>query len=172
MILKIDEAKETLKIELQDWLSSMKTHFENIPINLNEQLVLLENIRAKNYEQLNQIQHALGIISAAETLQIEFPLIDLWTWHPKQTSDVDFADLTGYANEEIILNAEITTSLKPLGTIDIHMKTTLESLNRKAGKKFYFVKNEVMKNRALTKISKNAWSIEARILVTENSLSS
>jgi hypothetical protein len=164
MELVIAKEKEKLKNELQNWFNSMKKHLEVIPMKIQEQIKLLENIRATNYEELNQIQHALAVLSVAEELQKEFSEINKWNWHPKQTSDKDLADLTGYINGEIFLNAEITTSLKPIGTIDKRMKNTLVSLNEKSGIKFYFVRSIEMKKRANTKITKANWDIKVRII--------
>lgn len=164
MVLNIITEEKNLKIELQSWFDTMKIYLKDVPIELNDQLKLLEKIRVSHYEQLNQIQHALSIVLAAKELQLEFPRINSWTWHPRQTSHIDFADLTGYINGDVFLNAEITTSSKPIGTIDRHMKSTLESLSRKNGKKFYFVRTEVMKKRAITKIAKFECEIEIRRL--------
>ena len=164
MILNIVEEEKKLSFELQHWFDSLKVHLNDVPNQLYHQLKLLEKIRVSHYEQLNQIQHALSIVLAAKELQFEFPRVDYWTWHPKQTSHIDFADLTGYINGDVFLNAEITTSSKPIGTIDRHMKSTLESLSRKNGKKFYFVRTEVMKKRAITKIAKFECEIEVRCL--------
>lgn len=161
--LIIQTEKKKLRKELQDWFLIMKDHLKNIPTNIDEQVKLLGRIRKDIYEDINQIQHSAAIISAAEKLHKEFPEIDKWVWHPKQTSHKDYADLTGFVNSKIFLNAEITTSLKPVGTIDKHMSTTLKSLSRKKGKKFYFVQTGEMLSRALAKISKNKnWSIQIK----------
>ena len=153
--LNIAIEKDILKNELQEWFSVIRKHLSKNPLSVNDQIELLNEIRKDIYEDLNQLQHKSAIILIAEELQKEFPSITEWYWHPKQTSQENYADLTGIVNDEVFLNAEITTSLNPVGTIDKRMKKTLESLNLKQGKKFYYVQTDKMMARALTKIKKN-----------------
>jgi hypothetical protein len=161
----LDIKKEKIKLQesVQKWFSLLKSHIDIVPENLNEQVQTLNKIRIDNYEELNQLQHVAAIIIVAEKLQLEFPEINKWAWHPRQTSHKNFADLTGFVNDNVILNAEVTTSMKPIGTIDKRMQNTLTSLSNKTGRKFYFVQTDVMLRRAKTKISKNNnWDIEIR----------
>ena len=161
--LGIKKEKIALQNSVQNWFSILKSHIDNVPENLTEQVQTLNNIRIDTYEELNQLQHVAAIIIVAEKLQLEFPEINKWAWHPRQTSHKDFADLTGFVNDTIILNAEVTTSMKPVGTIDKRMQNTLTSLSNKTGKKFYYVQTDEMLRRAKTKISKNNnWDIETR----------
>ncbi|KGO85488.1 hypothetical protein Q765_15795 [Flavobacterium rivuli WB 3.3-2 = DSM 21788] len=162
IILDIDKEKKDLESYILKWFEKTKRHIEEIPKDLTSQVQLLSNIRKDLYEDLNQMQHAALIIKAAESLQKEFPSINKWHWHPKQTSHPDYADLTGYVDNEIFLNAEVTTSLNPVGTIDKRMMSTLTSLNGKSGIKFYYVVTEKMCNRAKSKKTNNGFNIEIR----------
>jgi len=163
-LLKLDIVKEKQQLvhELKDWFTRTKDHLNFIPEDLTSQINLLNTIRKDIYEDLNQLQHKALIIRAAEMLQIEFPSIDNWTWFPKQTSHPNYADLTGYVNQAIFLNAEATTSNKPQGLIDKRMFKTLIELNQKEGLKFYFVQSDAMLNRAVSKIANNNFSIVAK----------
>lgn len=166
-ILDIAKEKHALEAHVSKWFRSIKQHTEEIPNGLYSQVERLSDIRKELYEDLNQLQHAAMIIKVAEQLQREYVLIDQWHWHPKQTSDPDLADLTGYVNDEVFLNAEITTSFKPEGTIDKRMKSTLMSLhNNKNGLKFYFVLTNEMYARAQKKKVKNNFDVTIRLLTS------
>lgn len=160
--LNIDLEKPFLLAEIAAWFQKITEHIRVLPHELDEQVELLSAIRRELYEDLNQLQHAALIIKAAEALKIEYPKIDSWYWHPKQTSHPDYADLTGYVNEKIFLNAEVTTSLRPVGTIDKRMRTTLVSLNDKEGLRFYFVVSNSMFLRANSKVENNNFEIIVR----------
>ncbi len=163
-ILNIEREKLLLENQIANWFDTTKKHIETVPIELNAQVQLLANMRQDLYEELNQLQHAAFIIKVAEKLQIEFPQINKWCWHAKQTSHPDFADLTGYVGDNIFLNAEVTTSLKPVGTIDKRIKSTLASLDKKQGLKLYFVLTNEMFSRAISKKTNNDFDIEIRQL--------
>lgn len=161
-VLDIDKEKKDLEEKILKWFNTTKKHIEEIPIDLASQVQLLSNIRRDLYEDLNQLQHAALIIKAAEELQKNHPDINKWYWHPKQTSHPDYADLTGYVNDMVFLNAEVTTSLNPVGTIDGRMKSTLTSLNDKEGLKFYYVVTDKMYDRAVSKKNNNGFNIKIR----------
>ncbi|MFN0082292.1 MAG: hypothetical protein ACKVOM_07200 [Ferruginibacter sp.] len=161
-VLDIEKERTILINEMSNWFDKIKSHTENVPLDLNSQIKLLETIRKDLYENINQIQHSALIIKAAEELKIKYPSVDSWTWHPKQTSHPDFADLTGYVKNEVFINVEVTTSLKPVGTIDQRMISTLTKLNSKSGFKFYYVLTKEMALRAKTKIKNNNFDIEIR----------
>ena len=150
-LLNIQEEKDFLKSDILNWFASLKENLDPIPDDLNSQVELLAKIRMGLYEDLNQLQHVALIIKVAEQLQKNFPKITKWCWHAKQTSHPEYADLTGYIKKKVFLNAEVTTSSKPVGTIDQRMKSTLVSLNTKEGLKFYFVLTDEMFNRATSK---------------------
>lgn len=162
--LDINYEKQLLVDELNDWFNRTKGHLNLVPADLPSQINLLYSIRKDIYEDLNQLQHKALIIRAAEQLQTEFPQINKWTWFPKQTSHPNYADLTGYVDNRIILNAEATTSSKPQGVIDKRMQKTLFELHQKEGLKFYFIQTETMYNRAVSKVNNNALNVSVRLI--------
>lgn len=160
--LNIKQEKTILQKEIDSWFKKMQGHLDKRPSKFKEQVQHLALIRKDNSEDLNQLQHKALIIEAAEELQKNFPEINRWTWHPKQTSHVDFADLTGFVGNKVFLNAEATTSENPEGTTAKRMHKTLSSLNNKNGLKFYFVQTLKMLQRAKHKIENNGFKIDAR----------
>jgi len=161
LVLDVKTEKIKLQNQIDDWFNKMRMYLDQRPKEINNQIQHLASIRKEVYEDLNQLQHKALILEVAERLQKEFSVIDKWTWHPMQTSHVDFADLTGYVDNQVFLNAEITTSLSPVGTIDTRMHSTLVSLNKKKGKKYYFVQTDKMLKRAKSKIKNNQLEVEA-----------
>lgn len=158
LILKTEKA--TLKKELKHLFNIMQELTRDLPLTVSEQVKTLFGIRSNIYEDINQLQHKALIIKVADLLEKEHPEIVSWSWHPKQTSHPDEADLTGYdSRKKVILNAEVTTSIKPIGTIDQRMKSTLESLSRKKGKLLYYVQTPEMYRRAESKIRKSNYNI-------------
>lgn len=98
-VLDIQIEKDLLKQAINTWFSNMKQHIDAIPVDVNLQVELLSKIRMGLYENLNQLQHVALIIKVAERLQQMHPRINKWHWHAKQTSHPDYADLTGYAED-------------------------------------------------------------------------
>jgi hypothetical protein len=162
--LVVAKEKERLQKDIAGWFENIKKHTAQIPEELPKQVALLKNIRKELYEDLNQLQHAAMILEVAEKLQIEYPEVDQWSWHPKQTSDPEYSDLTGWVGMKVYLNAEVTTSLRPVGTIDQRMSSTLRSLNKKQGMRFYFVATNEMFSRAISKQRKSGYDIRIRLL--------
>jgi len=158
--LVIKSAETALKTDLSVWFKSIRRHLEANPSSLLAQVDLLSAMRNELYEDINQLQHRSLILAAAKFLAKKYPQINKWAWHPEQTSHIDFADLTGFHSHKVILNAEVTTSVSPVGTIDIRMSKTLISLNKKPGNKYYIVRTEQMERRALSKIQKQKFDIE------------
>jgi len=162
MELRIIEEEKKIKEDLTEIFQKIQQHTETIPTTTKEQVEKLSLLRSDIYEDLNQLQHISLILEVAKLLQKEFPEINNWRWHPKQTSKPDEADLTGFNDKKIIISSEVTTSQNPVGTIDSRMKKTLESLSTKRGKRFYFVLTKSMYDRAKTKIRNNNWDIIPR----------
>jgi len=129
-----------------------------------EGVAILLKIRQLAYEDLNQIQHEELVYRAATILKnTEFKGRNLeWFWNPRQTGDNSEPDLQAMENDEVVLSAEVTTSERPIGTIDSRMRDTLVKLSNMPGRKFYFVRTDEMEQRAKTKISKLGASIEVR----------
>ena len=152
--LIINEELQLLNEELTIWFTEARRLISTDHADSYiKKLSLLKDFRKKLYENLNQLQHRALILKAAQMFQSEYKNITHWTWHPSQTSQPKFADLTGYdKNNNVILNAEITTSMKAIGSIRQRMSKTLESLSIKEGDKFYIVSNESMEKSASKKI--------------------
>ena len=151
--LDIKKAKSVLENKISDQLSGLKNILNSPGNSLTEKIELLRSVRSAVYEDLNQFQHENLIIKVATELQQDFRKVDQWKWHPNQTGGKSEADLQGYMNGKIILSAEITTSLRPIGAIDKRMRTTLEKLDELEGNKFYIVQTEAMAQRARSKIN-------------------
>lgn len=123
---------------------------------------VLLRLRQLIYEDLNQIQHEDFAFRAAQFLRkSEFKGYNLkWFWNPRQTGNESEPDLRATNNKEIVLSAEVTTSERPIGSIDSRMRDTLKKLANMPGRKFYFVRTKEMENRAITKTSKLSVPIE------------
>lgn len=126
-------------------------------------IAVLKQLRAKTYENLNQIQHEFMIVCAAQWLitQARCSPDTLWSCNLRQTGSADEPDLRGELKGTILLSAEITTSVEPKGFIDSRMKKTLQKLSSMPGERFYFTASSAMCQRARTKIRKGGWQIEA-----------
>jgi hypothetical protein len=124
-------------------------------------IAVLDQLRRETYEDLNQIQHEHLIISSAEWLALNLNLGGglTWTWNPRQTGDNTEPDLRGTRNGAVVLSAEVTTSERPVGTIETRMKSTLTKLAAMDGLRYYFVRTSSMAQRATTKVSKAGWQI-------------
>lgn len=163
--LDITHEKQILEQELNSIFSVLRRVTETaLPTGIDAQLKIFQKLRADIYEDLNQLQHKALIIKAAELFQTEHPGIEEWRWHPKQTSHPDEPDLRGIENERIVISAEVTSSAKPIGTIDKRMANTLNSLNRKTGTLYYCVQSQEMLARANSKVSKNQFRIIVRLI--------
>lgn len=127
---------------------------------------VLRRLRQETYEDLNQIQHEHLIIRAAEWLSASSAASNevAWFWNPRQTGDSSEPDLRGMLSGRVEVSAEVTTSERPVGTIDTRMQQTLAKLARMDGKKFYFVRTGDMRQRAATKAAKGGWAIEVVLL--------
>ena len=118
------------------------------------------------YENLNQMQHEYLILLAARYLaeQAAVPADTSWQWNPRQTGGSSEPDLQGSAGAAVLVSAEITTSRRPVGTIDKRMRTTLAKLNGFAGQRFYIVRTSAMATRASTIVKANDYAISVVIL--------
>lgn len=163
--LNITHEKQILEQELSNLFSILRRATKTtLSTGIDAQIKTLQKLRAEIYEDLNQLQHKALIIKAAELFQTEYPGIDRWCWHPKQTSHPDEPDLSGFEHESIIISAEVTSSAKPVGTIDQRMTNTLNSLNRKNGTLYYCVQSQEMFARANSKVNKNQLRIIVRLI--------
>jgi hypothetical protein len=134
------------------------------PQNLKDAIALLTRLRKEIYEDLNQVQHEEMAIRAARSLEAS-DLADHeveWHWNPRQGGTDQEPDLRGIVDGQIVVSAEITTSERPVGTIDGRMKTTLDKLSTLPGQKLYCVRSVEMDKRAKTKVNNARYHIEVR----------
>jgi len=146
-------------------IKNLRQHTTQNPNDIGEAIKILENIRNDTYEELNQIQHELLVIKAAEWLIDNKVVTDdvTWFWNPRQTGGTE-PDLVAKFDGYPVISAEVTTSKDPNGVIDSRMKNVLKKLNEKDGKRFYFIRTESMKKRAETKVMRNHLDIEVILL--------
>jgi hypothetical protein len=128
---------------------------------------LLRRLRQQVYENLNQIQHEYLILQAAACIRREH-LVEVeghqWFWNPRQTGKGTEPDLSVFLGTEQVISTEVTASEDPQGAIDKRMAQTLEKLSQMAGHKFYFVRTQRMRQRAITKVGKAGWQIDVVLL--------
>lgn len=158
-LLNIEIEKEQLEKQVDYFFNNLVDLTKSIPLGLNEKVERINLIRDKTYEKTNQLQHRNLLIRIVENFNSQQADIDLWTWHPEQSSDENFADITGFKNDMVVLNIEATTSGKPIGKPRLQMKKTLASLNLKQGKKYYFVQTTEMYNSALKTVNAENYDI-------------
>lgn len=136
------------------------------PDSAADAVSVLANIRDLAYENLNQIQHEYLILLAAKYLT-EKNVVSAdtsWQWNPRQTGGSNEPDLQGSIGPVVQVSAEITTSRRPVGTIDKRMRTTLAKLDGFSGQRFYFVRTSAMGTRASTIVKTNGYNISVVIL--------
>jgi hypothetical protein len=158
------EAEEKLLREIRRCLESVRQAIKRDPITASDGVNLLNSLRKVSYEDINQLQHEEMALSAARLLQeTEFRGERLdWYWNPRQTGDAAEPDLRAVRNGEIMVSAEVTTSQRPIGTIDTRMRDTLAKLNKMPGRRFYFVKTGSMEHRAKSKVKRAGFAVEVR----------
>jgi len=150
------QAHQKVLADIQRFLKTVN-NLSSMPCTTAETgIAILDRLRRETYEDLNQIQHEHLIVRAAEWLLAEqkCPPETQWFWNPRQTGDNSEPDLRGSHSGAVAVSAEITTSEKPVGTIDSRMQKTLAKLAEMQGAKFYFVRTPQMQQRANTKITK------------------
>ena len=130
--------------------------------DIQQGIATLSDLRKSVYEDVNQIQHEEMVLHAAQHLQSSAcqGLPVNWSWNPRQTGNITEPDLRGTVDGQIVVSAEITTSERPVGTIDRRMAKTLKKLDDMPGKRYYFVRTDSMAQRARTKVEKSAYEIE------------
>jgi hypothetical protein len=156
------EAEVKLLQEIRRCLESVRQVVNQNPVTASGGVNLLNSLRKVSYEDINQLQHEEMALSAARLLQeTEFRGESLdWYWNPRQTGDAIEPDIRAVRNGEIMVSAEVTTSQRPIGTIDTRMRNTLAKLNKMPGRRFYFVKTGSMEHRAKSKIKRAGFAVE------------
>lgn len=160
-----EEAEQDVLRSLRRLVASVRSLVAIDPEDIESGISMLEQLRHDHYEDLNQIQHEAMILRTAKSIQsTEFPDHPMtWFWNPRQTGDADEPDLRGKFGTQYVVSAEITTSERPVGTIDTRMATTLDNLSRMPGRRFFVVRTPSMMRRAQTKIAKAGYDIEVRL---------
>ena len=160
------EAEANVLNDIRNLLLSLPSASQRAPISIYEGISLVLNLRQEIYENLNQIIHEYMILRAAEWLRShghQEPQ-NRWYWNPRQTGDKTEPDLAVFKDEQQIASAEITTSEKPMGSIDTRMSDTLRKLSQMPGQKFFFVRTDVMYKRAATKVREASFAIKVVLL--------
>ena len=147
-------------------LQTLRENCVTEPCSAADAVRVLANIRDLAYENLNQIQHEYLILLAAKYLAEKSitPAETYWQWNPRQTGGSSEPDLQGSVGATVLVSAEITTSRRPVGTIDKRMRSTLAKLNGFSGQRFYFVRTSAMAARASTIVKSNGYAIIVVIL--------
>ena len=161
-ISDLNIAEEETLLKVKQCITTIRNLVVNAPSDLQTGINILERLRNKSYEDINQIQHEAMILRAVRLLESsDFAGKHIeWQWNPQQTGLAEEPDLSGKIEGKIEISAEITTSKNPIGTIDQRMKTTLNNLSKMSGKKYYFVHTQTMEKRAKTKVGKSGYKIE------------
>jgi hypothetical protein len=160
-------ARQEVIIEACDLLAKLREECSVAPGTAEDALEVLSAVRDLAYESLNQLQHEYLILLATEYL-LDKNIVGketVWFWNPRQTGGIDEPDLRGESGGHAVVSAEITTSRRPVGTIDTRMRSTLRKLSCFDGRKFYFVKTSAMARRARTIIQANNYPIEPVLLI-------
>jgi hypothetical protein len=121
---------------------------------LDRTIGLVKNLREVAGEGMNVLQHEYHCLRMVRVLKAVVPGAERvdWYWHPAQGSNVDEADVVGYLRGKALVQAEVTTSARPMGTITKRMDMKMKSLARLPGKhKYYGVVSEPMRKLAQTK---------------------
>jgi hypothetical protein len=162
LIKDLDRVEEHVYLKVKQLIIASRNAVTEEPRNLMSGINILKKLRSTIYEDLNQIQHEGMILRAARLLEsncLAGKEVE-WHWNPRQTGTAEEPDLRGIVAGRIVVSAEITTSERPIGSIDQRMTTTLDNLSKMPGKKIYFVCTDSMEKRARTKVKQAAYQIE------------
>jgi hypothetical protein len=149
----LEQARQKVLTDTTKLVLEIQALTAALPSTVSEGLTLLRTIRSSAYENLNQIQHECLILDALAWLTPKglVPQDSTILWNPRQSGLGSEPDLLVKVGGRVILSAEVTTSEKPVGTIDSRMAKTLRKLSAMEGQLFYFVCTASMEQRARTK---------------------
>jgi len=158
------EVEERIIADIRRCLESVRQVASQNIKSVSNGVNILSRLRQVAYEDINQIQHEEMALRAARLLQETVFLNQQleWYWNPRQTGEESEPDLRATKNGEIVLSAEVTTSERPVGTIDTRIRDTLAKLSTMPGLRFYFVRTAPMEQRAKTKVQRGGFAIEVR----------
>ncbi|MBX7133441.1 MAG: hypothetical protein K1X67_12275 [Fimbriimonadaceae bacterium] len=165
---RLDLATAPAKVleDIRRYLTELRRIVPPSVQSVGEGIAVLSAIRQASYEDLNQIQHEYAALCAARWL-VNNGHSDgdpEWQWNPRQTGDSSEPDVRAVRDGQVLVSAEVTTSLSPKGVIDTRMGKTLAKLAGMQGKKFYFVLSRQMEVRARTKVQKGALPVTVVLL--------
>lgn len=164
-LCSIGEERARVLAEIQTLVADVAGIVSGDARTWEDALSLILRLRARAYEDLNQLQHEALILEAAMDIERQFRGVDVeWSWNPRQTGSSDEPDLQGTIGGKAALCAEVTASSAPVGVIDGRMRDTLKKLSAFPGKRFYCVRTLAMQQRAETKIAKAGHDIEVLLL--------
>jgi hypothetical protein len=158
----LGDARRQIDITARRLLAAVKKTAAAAPTRTPERIRVLGDLRSAVYEALNQLPHEWLALRAREYLVEHRPELRnaLWSWNPHQTGTSAEPDLRARRAGNILASVEVTTSQRPVGTIDARMRETLKKLARLKGELYYFVVSPEMSQRARTKIKKLGAHIE------------
>jgi hypothetical protein len=133
------------------------------PQSAEEAVGTLARVRDTAYENLNQIQHEYLILAAVRHLvdkSLVSPDVE-WQWNPRQTGGINEPDLRGARGGTVVVSVEVTTSVRPIGTILTRMQGTLKKLSGEsfAGGKYYVVRTDAMERKARSIVKREGYTI-------------
>ena len=156
---------ESITKESRQLLNQIHGLSASDPKSVKDALVLLAKLRELASESLNALQHEYLVVRTREHLEQAYAKNTQWYWqHPQQSGPANEPDLRAVLNDKVMVSAEVSAAARPIGSIDTHMRKTLENLAKMEGRRLYVVRTESMKKRAMTKVSKAGDAIEVLIL--------
>ncbi len=161
-IISLTSVRAELETDVNYFMKRGRSMFSSKHDTLGDGVSHLSSVRKELYEDLNQLQHRYLALTAMEYLEANQTNTQSisWSWHPTSTGPANEPDILGVVDKGTALLGEVTSSPKPIGSIDKRMAATLGNLSKMDGKKYYFVRTDVMAKRARTKVEKAGYDIE------------
>lgn len=130
--------------------------------SLSQGVEMLVALRKASHEETNQLLHEALLLEAAVRLEREYRGQQLdWAWNPRQSGTAAEPDLQGTVNGRVEISLEATAAHAPL---DSRIKHTLAKLAGLPGRRIYCVRTPEICQRALTKVRKAGYDIEAWLM--------
>jgi hypothetical protein len=165
----IEQAESELHKEVHQCIGRIRSMAATDPSSHEAGIRVLRELRKAVFESINQIQHEALLLDAARWIArfCSSESLTLWEWNPRQTGGSEEPDLRISCDGKILISAEATSSERPIGFVDQRMQETLKKLSGMPGERIYFVRTEIMAQRAMTKIQSSGYNI--RVVVPEKS---
>jgi hypothetical protein len=160
--LDLTTADDKVLSDIRRYASEVQRIASSPISSVSEGIATLVALRKATYEDLNQIQHEYAALRAVRWLAANHMVPDgaIWQWNPRQTGNSAEPDIRAVAEGRIIVSGEVTTSPRPIGSLDGRMASTLRKLSEMEGRRYYFVLTAPMKRRAMTKVAGAGLAIE------------